>query len=208
MCGRFTQTEKKAEALTERFGAILSERTDKQELEGAMGRYNVAPTQAIPAIVAPEGKPELRLLRWGLLPHWAKDRSYGYKTINAKLETVRQKPTYRGLIGKAERHRCLIVADGFYEWQKPEDPKQPRIPLALHRRRRGIVRLRRPLDHGQGRGGVGPKLHAAHLPAERGRLTDPQPDAGDLSFGRGGGGLARSGHRCRGGGGALRSVPG
>ena len=128
MCGRFTQTEKKAEALTERFCAILSERTDKQELEGAMGRYNVAPTQAIPAIVAPEGKPELRLLRWGLLPHWAKDRSYGYKTINAKLETVRQKPTYRGLIGKAERHRCLIVADGFYEWQKPEDPKQPRIP--------------------------------------------------------------------------------
>lgn len=128
MCGRFTQTEKKTEALTERFQAILSERTDERDLEGAMGRYNVAPTQSVPAIVAPEGGREIRLLRWGLLPHWAKDNSYGYRTINAKLETVRKRPTYRGLIGEGGKHRCLIVADGFYEWQKPEDPKQPRIP--------------------------------------------------------------------------------
>ena len=198
MCGRFTQTEKNTEALTERFGAILSEKADKNEVEGAMGRYNVAPTQAIPAIVAPEGKPELRLLRWGLLPHWAKDKSYGYKTINAKLETVRQKPTYRGLIGKAEKHRCLIVADGFYELAKARGPKAAADSLALHRRRRGAVCLRRALDHSQGQGGVGPKLHPAHLPTERGRLTDPQPDAGDLPLSRGGGAfLARSGHRCR-----------
>ena len=126
MCGRFTQTTTGVDALTERFQAMLAKGSETA-VEGAMGRYNTAPTQQILAVVAPEGEREVRLLRWGLLPSWAKDLEYGYRTINAKSETVRKRPTYRGLIGKA-RHRCLIVADGFFEWMKPEKPKEPRQP--------------------------------------------------------------------------------
>jgi putative SOS response-associated peptidase YedK len=71
---------------------------------------------------------EMRLLRWGLVPTWAKDLNAGYKMINAKTESLRKSPAYRPLVGKI-RHRCLIIADGFYEWMKPEDPKQARVPV-------------------------------------------------------------------------------
>ena len=70
----------------------------------------------------------MELLRWGLVPRWAKDLKVGYKMINARAETLEQRPAYRGLVRHA-KHRCLILADGYYEWQKPEDPKQPRRPL-------------------------------------------------------------------------------
>lgn len=77
-------------------------------------RYNVAPSQNIP-IVRDEGeKRRFALARWGLIPHWAKDIKIGYSTINARAETVASKPAFRN----AFRHRrCLIPADGFYEWQ-------------------------------------------------------------------------------------------
>ena len=77
-------------------------------------RYNVAPSQNIP-IVRDEGeKRHFALARWGLIPHWAKDIKIGYSTINARAETVASKPAFRN----AFRHRrCLIPADGFYEWQ-------------------------------------------------------------------------------------------
>jgi putative SOS response-associated peptidase YedK len=77
-------------------------------------RYNVAPSQNIP-IVRDEGeKRRFALARWGLIPHWAKDMKIGYSTINARAETVASKPAFRN----AFRHRrCLIPADGFYEWQ-------------------------------------------------------------------------------------------
>jgi putative SOS response-associated peptidase YedK len=77
-------------------------------------RYNVAPSQNIP-IVRDEGeKRRFALARWGLIPHWAKDMKIGYSTINARAETVASKPAFRS----AFRHRrCLIPADGFYEWQ-------------------------------------------------------------------------------------------
>jgi putative SOS response-associated peptidase YedK len=61
-------------------------------------------------------------------PRWAKDPKVGYKMINARVETLEERPAYRGLVRHA-RHRCLILADGYYEWQKPEDPRQPRRPL-------------------------------------------------------------------------------
>ena len=68
------------------------------------------------------------LLRWGLVPPWAKDLKVGYKMINARAETLDERPSYRGLV-RHSKHRCLILADGYYEWQKPEDPRQPRRPL-------------------------------------------------------------------------------
>ena len=66
-------------------------------------------------------------MRWGLVPRWAKDLKVGYRMINAKTETLTRSRAYAPLVGKF-RHRCLIVADGFYEWMKAEDPKQPRQP--------------------------------------------------------------------------------
>ncbi|GIM45232.1 putative SOS response-associated peptidase YoqW [Collibacillus ludicampi] len=90
-------------------------------------RYNLAPGQMIPAIIANEGRNRLGLLKWGLIPYWAKDEKIGYKTINAKAETVHEKPAFRHAFRKK---RCIIPADGFYEWKKSESGKQPmRITL-------------------------------------------------------------------------------
>ncbi len=76
---------------------------------------------------AAQGEREARLMRWGLVPRWAKDLKVGYRMINAKAENLTSSRAYSPLIGKF-RHRCLIVADGFYEWMVAEDPKQPRQP--------------------------------------------------------------------------------
>jgi putative SOS response-associated peptidase YedK len=99
-----------------------------------LGRFNVAPTQEILVIrddpdeaKAAAGEREARLMRWGLIPVWSKDLKVGYKMINAKVENLQKSRAYGPLVGKF-RHRCLIVADGFYEWMKAEDPKQPRQP--------------------------------------------------------------------------------
>jgi putative SOS response-associated peptidase YedK len=86
-------------------------------------RYNIAPTQYVAAVRDDQqGKRELVMLRWGLVPSWAKDPSIGNRMINARAETVAEKPSYRN----AYRHRrCLVLADGFYEWQKHGDTKTP-----------------------------------------------------------------------------------
>jgi putative SOS response-associated peptidase YedK len=87
-------------------------------------RYNVAPTQQVVAVrLRPDAeKRELVLLRWGLIPHWADDPSIGNRMINARAETVADKPAYRQAFKK---RRCLVVADGFYEWKKIDGKKQP-----------------------------------------------------------------------------------
>lgn len=121
MCGRFTSTAEAA-ALAERFAARLP--------DDYRVRFNVAPAQRVVAIrVEEDGERLAELLRWGLVPHWAKDPNVGYKMINARAETVREKPAYRSLL---KAHRCLIPADGFYEWRVgPDGKKQPvRFTLA------------------------------------------------------------------------------
>jgi putative SOS response-associated peptidase YedK len=138
MCGRYTLTKKEHDTLADRFEAKLNsqlaERAQEAESEDhsppGTGRFNVAPTQEILTVVREKDDPEreMRLLRWGLIPSWAKDLKSGYKMINAKAETVNEKRTYKPLLGKAH-HRCLIIGDGFYEWMKAEDPKQPRQPV-------------------------------------------------------------------------------
>jgi putative SOS response-associated peptidase YedK len=106
----------------------------KEKSPPGMGRFNVAPTQEILVVrsspdpeEAAEGEREARLMRWGLVPRWAKDLKVGYRMINAKTENLTSSKAYGPLVGKY-RHRCLIVADGFYEWMRAEDPKQPRQP--------------------------------------------------------------------------------
>jgi len=89
-------------------------------------RYNVAPTQEAPVVrvleEADEDGRRLDLVRWGLVPFWADDPSIGNRMINARSETARDKPSFRDSFKK---RRCLVVADGYYEWKKEKDGKQP-----------------------------------------------------------------------------------
>ena len=112
MCGRFASP---AEATAALFGV-----NDAPAVEP---RYNIAPTQYLAAIrETDENARELVMLRWGLVPFWAKDPSIGNRMINARAETVAEKPSYRA----AYRHRrCLVLADGFYEWRRQNDSKTP-----------------------------------------------------------------------------------
>ena len=114
MCGRFAFYSP-AEAAAALFGVEVA-----PELKP---RYNIAPTQDIAAIRnGTEGEREFALLRWGLVPFWAKEPSIGNRMINARAETVAEKPSYRN----AYKHRrCLVLADGFYEWQRGGDVKVP-----------------------------------------------------------------------------------
>lgn len=87
-------------------------------------RYNIAPMQDVPVVrVNAAGARELAMVRWGLVPRWAKDASIGAKMINARGETLKEKPAFRTAY---RRHRCLVPADGFYEWQFGPDGKSKR----------------------------------------------------------------------------------
>jgi putative SOS response-associated peptidase YedK len=116
MCGRFTQTAP-IETIARRFG--VSDLPAK--LPAQAPRYNVAPTQQV-IIVRDDGQRVLVPMRWGLIPSWAKDPAIGNRLINARAETLAEKPSFRTAFA---RRRCLIVADGFYEWQKQGAAKQP-----------------------------------------------------------------------------------
>jgi putative SOS response-associated peptidase YedK len=120
VCGRYTNTAG-VEELSERFKVPISGQAGTR-------RFNVAPTEQVLAIVAREGHPEARLLRWGLVPFWAKDAKRAYKMINARAETVASTPAFRGLIGDPSR-RALQIADGYFEWLKPEKRSEPRQPF-------------------------------------------------------------------------------
>ncbi|MCG7940593.1 MAG: SOS response-associated peptidase [Candidatus Thiodiazotropha lotti] len=85
-------------------------------------RYNIAPSQDILAVAAPNGERVLGGFHWGLIPFWAKDEKIGYKTINARAETVDNKPAYRAAF---KYRRCLIPCSGFFEWKKENNIKQP-----------------------------------------------------------------------------------
>ncbi len=95
-----------------------------EELPNLAPRYNIAPTQAVPVIRrgAEDGRRHFALLRWGLIPSWAKDAGIGSRMINARAESVADKPAFRSAF---RRRRCLVPADGFFEWQKREEGKQP-----------------------------------------------------------------------------------
>jgi putative SOS response-associated peptidase YedK len=120
MCGRYTNTAG-PEELNDRFRVPISG-------DAGTRRFNIAPTEEVLAIVAPRGQAEARLLRWGLVPHWASDLKGSAKMINARIETVASRPAYRDLIPKASR-RALQLADGYFEWLKPEKRSQPRQPF-------------------------------------------------------------------------------
>ena len=124
MCGRYSQ-QHTAEEIAERFEIIDPEFSFPP-------RYNIAPSQIVPIIIAQEQR-RLVGCKWGLVPFWAKDPSIANRTINAKSETLAQKPAFKYAVVK---RRCLIPADGFYEWQK--QPKGPGQPFYIRRPDHGL----------------------------------------------------------------------
>ncbi len=113
MCGRYT-LKSDVDTLAERFifqAADLS----------YDARYNIAPTQKVLAVTN-DGENRAGFLRWGLIPSWAKDAAIGNRMINARAETVAEKPSFRRAL---QKRRCLILADGFYEWKKEGKNKKP-----------------------------------------------------------------------------------
>jgi putative SOS response-associated peptidase YedK len=121
MCGRFT-LRARPQAVAEAFELL--------ELSDLSPRYNIAPTQPVASVrLDPDrGGRVLVWQRWGLIPSWARDPSIGNRMINARAETVATKPAFRNAFAA---RRCLIVADGYYEWQKTAEGKQPYF---IHRR--------------------------------------------------------------------------
>lgn len=140
MCGRYTQTQSWSE-LVDLYGITEAPAADPRPIP----RYNVAPTQGVAVVragakgaaagtdaawrdaagsgAAGNAGRALAMLRWGLVPFWAKDPAIGSRLINARAESVATKPSFRDAFRK---RRCLVLADGFYEWQQqPSGPKQP-----------------------------------------------------------------------------------
>ncbi|MFC6825405.1 SOS response-associated peptidase [Halopelagius fulvigenes] len=99
----------------------LVSRFDAEPARPLERRYNCAPGQELP-VVTDDAPEEMRFLKWGLMPGWADDRSVGSTLINARAETVREKPSFREAF---ERRRCLVVADGFYEWTARDGERRP-----------------------------------------------------------------------------------
>jgi len=123
MCGRFTLTLDPIE---------LRQAFDLSEMpEEWIPRFNIAPTQPV-AVVKDADTRAVDFMRWGLVPSWAKDISIGNKLINARGETIMEKPSFRNAFAK---RRCLVLADGFFEWQK-RDPKGPSVPYFIHLKNR------------------------------------------------------------------------
>jgi putative SOS response-associated peptidase YedK len=119
MCGRFVITSPPA-ALRQIFGYL--------DQPNFPPRHNVAPTQPIPVVIIENGTRRFRLMRWGLIPAWVKDPRGFSLLINARAETMTEKPAFKNAI---KRRRCLIPADGYYEWQASGQRKRP---FYIHRR--------------------------------------------------------------------------
>jgi putative SOS response-associated peptidase YedK len=119
MCGRFVITSA-PEALRQVFGYA--------EQPNFPPRYNIAPTQPVPVVTIENGNRHFRLMRWGFLPAWVKDPRQFSLVINARSETLLEKPAFKNAI---KRRRCLIPADGYYEWHTTEQRKRPYF---IHRR--------------------------------------------------------------------------
>lgn len=119
MCGRYTLV--KTHEVAERF------QVEQSSLDLAP-RYNVAPGQELP-VVTKHSPNQLEIMRWGLVPSWAKDTKVGYSMINARAEGIQDKPAFRRPL---RYHRCIVPASGFYEWQKVNT--KTKIPYYFHRK--------------------------------------------------------------------------
>jgi putative SOS response-associated peptidase YedK len=124
MCGRYTLTTPGGRALAERFDLADPEALDPATL----GRFNVCPTEPIAIVSEEGGRRAAQTVRWGLVPPWARELGKGFQPINARAETAATKPPFAELWERPER-RCLVLADGWYEWLKAEKKGGERIPF-------------------------------------------------------------------------------
>ena len=115
MCGRYSLTAD-FQVIEDRFGEATFDITKYEE------SYNIAPSQMVLSVVNDGSKNRLGFLKWGLIPPWAKESKIGFKMINARSETVHEKPSFREAF---KSKRCLIIADSFYEWKRTDDRKIP-----------------------------------------------------------------------------------
>ncbi len=166
MCGRYTLASP-TERLAEEFGF------DGTSVELAPN-YNVAPTQRVAAVLEEGGQRRLEMLRWGLVPSWADDPGIGSRMINARSETAPGKPSFRRAF---RERRCLIPADGFYEWQRTNGAKQPYYIHMEDGRPFAFAGLWESWEQGRGRGG--PDLHDPHHQGQLPRGRGPRQDARD-----------------------------
>ncbi|MFV9671645.1 MAG: SOS response-associated peptidase [Acidimicrobiia bacterium] len=128
MCGRFVQTQE-----AENYGSYFS--VDVVRTDAVLRSWNVAPTKQVYAVAEHDGERQLGTFDWGLVPFWAKDRKIGARLINARVETAAEKPAFRDSFSA---RRCIIPAEGFYEWEPKDRGKLPHYffspdgrPLAL-----------------------------------------------------------------------------
>jgi putative SOS response-associated peptidase YedK len=126
MCGRYSNTGSKNDELHRRMAEILGVAQPASDI--GYERFNIAPTQEVLAAVCDDDGRRMADLRWGLVPEWTEGAKPRFQMINARAETVLERPAYRELVQRG-RHRCLVVADGWYEWQRPEDPRHARKPV-------------------------------------------------------------------------------
>lgn len=126
MCGRYTLRHS-TQQIVARFEVNDVIEATFGEMEPEALRYNIAPTQTV-AVITQNSPRALEMMRWGLVPSWAKNPSIGSKMFNARAETLAEKPSFRSALA---RRRCLVPADAFYEWQKRGKTKQP---LCIHRK--------------------------------------------------------------------------
>jgi putative SOS response-associated peptidase YedK len=125
MCGRYTITPTLSQLLA---GLDLDSLEVPESSEPIVERYNVAPTQEVLVVATGKDGPRAKVVRWGLIPYWSRDPKKEPLRINARRESLTERSAFRDLIGDS-RSRCLVLADGWYEWLKAEDPKQPRRPM-------------------------------------------------------------------------------
>ena len=139
MCGRYSLIAT-VDQLIEEFGLA-----DGGELEA---RYNIAPSQHVPVVRVREGARRLDPLKWGLVPSWAKDPQIGHRMINARSETVAEKPSFRAAL---KRRRCIIPASGFFEWKRDE---KKRVPYYFRAKSGAPLGLAGLWEHWEGEGGL------------------------------------------------------
>ncbi|WP_216828605.1 SOS response-associated peptidase [Alkalihalobacterium elongatum] len=128
MCGRFTLSADPS-LLKERF-EIVNDFEDQYAV-----RYNIAPSQNILTVINDGQDNRAGYLRWGLIPSWAKDPKIGYKLINARAETLAEKPSFKQAYKK---RRCLVIADSFYEWKKVKNKK---VPVRIKLKQEGVFAM-------------------------------------------------------------------
>ena len=115
MCGRFALFSSKKKILDDLF-------IKKENINNFSANYNISPTQKSPILLNQKGQPIIKNMTWGLVPKWSNDIKIGPKLINARIETIDKKPSFKSLLNQ---NRCIIISDGYYEWKKSNEVSQP-----------------------------------------------------------------------------------